>query len=298
MYVRKVLLVSKLTLALLLCYVVVKAVIVPLQPGEIFAPSSAVGTEDKGAVKTTSPEDISVKDYSAIIAHNIFASAGSSPTTSRSLGGNRTAGLLQSAEQELDLLLLGTICGSEAVSRAVIKDIKSDESDLYRTGDSVADACLEGIEKDTVVLLHNGQRKMLRLGTQQHDSRGKSPQVPLRQVAKQIGEAARTNLPVKQTPGEVRTQAGHIETMLRKAVIEPYAAGGQMEGLRITGLENIPVAKELGLKNGDVIRSVNGQRLTSKQKALQVFMKARTQAAINIELSREGKSKRLSFVLR
>jgi len=57
-------------------------------------------------------------------------------------------------------------------------------------------------------------------------------------------------------------------------------------------------AEDLGLKNGDIIRTVNGHRLTSKQKAYQIFKKARSQAAMNIELLRDNETKTLSFSLR
>jgi len=298
MYIRKVLLMSKLALALLLCYVITKVVSVPVQPREIFTPSSAVAIQQQDAVKTTGPEKVSVKDYSAIIEHNIFSGADTSPTANKSSLHDKAVDLLQPAEQELGLILLGTICGSEAVSRAVTKDIKGDEIGLYKTGDTVADATVESIEKDAVILLHNGQKKILRLHTPKGSGSEKKRQAPVRQIVEQKSETVKTDLQAKQAPEEVQTKAGHIETMLRKAVIEPYEADSQVEGLRITGLEKVPIAKELGLKNGDVIRSVNGQRLTSKQKAFQVFMKARTQPTMNVELLREGKTKELSFVLR
>jgi len=69
------------------------------------------------------------------------------------------------------------------------------------------------------------------------------------------------------------------------------------EGLKITGLESFPMAQALGLQNGDVVQSVNGQQLTSKQKAFQVLMKAKTQSKIDFQLLRDGKSKNLSFNL-
>jgi len=77
--------------------------------------------------------------------------------------------------------------------------------------------------------------------------------------------------------------------MLPKAVITPYDVDGQVEGLRITGLEEVKHLEELGLRNGDVIRAVNGHRLTSKQKA--------SQAVVNIELLRDNKIRTLSFRL-
>jgi type II secretory pathway component PulC len=69
------------------------------------------------------------------------------------------------------------------------------------------------------------------------------------------------------------------------------------EGLKISGLEKIPMAERFGLQNGDVVQSINGQQLTSKQKAFQVLMKARTQSKVDIQLLRDGQRKGLSFDL-
>ena len=92
-------------------------------------------------------------------------------------------------------------------------------------------------------------------------------------------------------------QAGYVTDIFRKATIEPYVKNDQTEGLKITGLENIPMAEMFGFKNGDIVQSVNGQQLTSKQKAFQVLMKAKTQSSIDIRLLRDGQSKNLSFKL-
>ncbi|GAI89781.1 unnamed protein product [marine sediment metagenome] len=116
-------------------------------------------------------------------------------------------------------------------------------------------------------------------------------------IAQNQDQAAETNPPAKSltTAG---AKLSNIEIMLTKAVIEPYTIDGQVEGLKITGLENMRGAEDLGLKNGDIIRTVNGHRLTGKQKAYQIFKKARSQEAMNIELLRDNETKTLSFSLR
>jgi type II secretion system protein C len=301
MYKHKALFVIKFALVLILCYVVITAVLMPQHTGEIFEPSSAVGTDNITAVGPTSSLDTPVEDYSAIVEHDIF---GSSSRTKKSLLGDNGVGPVLSAEEELGIVLLGTVAGSPEISRAIIKDIKTNKLSLYKTGDTVATpswkgsstAHIESIEKDVVVLLHQGQRKILNLGTReskQHDA--DNAQAALSNNAAQ---AVETN-----PPAQFHTSAGaklrdDIEIMLTKGIIEPYTIDGQVEGLKITGLENIRGAEELGLKNGDIIRAVNGQRLTSKQKAFQIFKKARSQAAANIELLRGNENKTLSFSLR
>ena len=298
MYKRKALFVIKLALVLILGYVVITTVLMPQHTGEIFEPSSAVGTDNITAVEPTSSPDSPVEDYSAIVEQDIF---GSSSRTKKSLQGDNGVGPALSAEEELGIVLLGTVAGSPEISRAIIKDIKTNELSLYKTGDTVATAHIESIEKDVVVLLHQGQRKILDLGARESAARhpvDKQHDADNAQAAlsNNAAQAVETN-----PPAQFHTSAGaklrNIEIMLTNAVIEPYTIDGQVEGLKITGLENIRGAEELGLKNGDIIRTVNGHRLTSKQKAYQIFKKARSQAAANIELLRDNETKTLSLAI-
>ncbi len=296
MYKHEALFVIKLALVLILGCVVIRTVLMPKHTGEIFEPSSAVGTEHITAVKPASFPDTLVDDYSVIVEQDIF---GSSLRTNKSLHG---VGPALSAEEELGIALLGTVAGSPEISRAIIKDLKTNVLSLYKTGDTVATAHIESIEKDVVVLLHQGQRKILDLGTRESAARhpvDKRHDADNAQAAlsTNAAQAVETNPPAKSltTTG---AKLSDIDIMLTKAVIEPYTIDGQVEGLKITGLENMSGAEDLGLKNGDIIRTVNGHRLTSKQKAYQIFKKARSQEAMNIELLRDNETKTLSFSLR
>ena len=104
-----------------------------------------------------------------------------------------------------------------------------------------------------------------------------------------------TSTPAIQALTRIRTKAKCVETILRKAVIEPYQINGQIEGLRITGLDKILLARALLLKSGDIIRAVNGQPLSSKRRAYEIFKKARKLPTMKIELLRDGKQK-LSYI--
>ena len=295
MYIRKVLLISKLAFGLVLAFVIVRTAMIPQEMGKVFVPSPAAGTETISAV-VGRPEETPIEDYSAIVARNIFGDANSSLSANKSMSGENTDELLQSAEEELGLALVGTVCGSPAVSRAVIKDTKTDILNLYKTGQTVGGACVESIEKNAVILLHNGQRKILTLKTAGRDDQG-HVQTPLPQTVSQTSRVAEPNLLLNQASAQSPAKIEQVASMLEKAVVEPYVVKGQVEGLRITGLEEISGARDIGLKNGDIIRAVNGQQLTDKQKAYQIFKKARSQAVIDIELLRDNESRKLSFAL-
>lgn len=286
---RKVLLISKLAIVLVLGYVVVRTLL-PKHTENSRAPALALGGDAARTDEATGSPDLSFEDYAKIVERNPFGTSGKWTSTAN-LTGSR-----YSVSEELGLALSGTISGSPALARAVIKDLKTGVLDLYEIDQTVGGARIESIEKDAVVLVCNGQRKVLRLNIGQSGSNNIS-QVALSQTTNKMSNVARADLPTKKAGTDVRKTVGIVEAILNNAAIEPYFVDGQIEGLRITDLENISAVKELGLKNSDIIRAVNGHRLTNKQRAYQIFKKARSQAVIDIELLRDNKTKKLSFAM-
>lgn len=291
MYVRKVLFISKLALALVLGYLVVRT-LVPEHKEKNSTPASALGGSAARLNQATGSPDLSLKDYTEIIEGNPFDSSSQTADS-----GKWTSMAYQnSVSEELGVALSGTISGSPVVARAIIKDLKTGALDLYKIEQTVAGARIESIEKDAVVLVCDGQRKVLKLNITPSGSNNSS-QILSSQTSNETSEVAKTDLPAKKANTDVQTTIGYVEAVLNNAVIEPYSVDGQIEGLQITGLENLSIAKNIGLKNRDVIRSVNGHRLTNKQKAYQVFKKAKAQPAIDMELLRDNKTKKLSFAM-
>jgi len=292
--IRKVLFIARLALLTVLVVVVVKTAVVLWRAACMPTPISTADTEDTTALKPTRKVDNSAKDYTAIIEQNVFSGARSLSPMQKSLWKNSATAMIPSAEQELGLVLLGTIAGTPPISRAIIKDSGSNIPQLYRIGEIVAGARVQSIENDAVILLHNGQSKILRLQIGRDHSQSDA-HTARSDTRNETTQAARFE------PGVTRIfpeQAGHVETILSNAVIEPYSVGGKTEGLRVTSVENLPMAKEIGLKDGDIVREVNGHQLTDKRKAYQILKKARTQPSVSVELQREGKTKELSFALR
>jgi len=288
MDIRKVLFITKLVLVLVLGYVVVRRVLLPEHTEKSSTPASALGGSAAHTDEATGSPDLSFEDYAKIVERNPFGTSGKWTSTANFTGSRH------SVSEELGLALSGTVSGSPTLARAVIKDLKTGVLNLYKIDQIVAGARIESIEKDAVVLVCDGQRKVLRLNIGQSGSNNIS-QVASSRTTNKMSNVARVDLQTKRANTDTRTKIGCVEAILNNAAIEPYFVDGRMEGLRITGLENISIAKNLGLKNNDVIRAVNGHRLTSKQKAYQIFKKARSQPAIDIELLRDNNTKKLSF---
>jgi type II secretion system protein C len=292
--VRKILSLNELALGIALAFVALRMVFILRQVSGTLLPYSAVAAPSLFAGQPVAKSQPTTSDYAAIFEKNIFGGS----TVKFEPGGNMYEAM-PSAEEQLGLSLSGTIAGSRSVARAIIKDLKTNMFGLYKIGDTVGRATIEQIEKNSVILIHDSQRKVLKLyakGTGPRSMGSTQPNQPV--VYKQEVSEIETNAP-GEPEAKTLSRLGNIETVLKTATIEPNEAGGKVEGLKIMNLGNSQkIATELGLKDGDIIQAVNDQKLTNTQMAYQVLKKARSQSTITVKLIRDGKSETLSFPLR
>ena len=289
---------AKAALLAILVYMAYEVAADRLRLGALFDPGTARGQQETADMQAAPPQARSPSDYAAIVERNLFTAGGdaNAPRTA----GNRAPALdsLASAE-ELGLRLVGAIAGGPTASRAIIQDIKSNAAGSYRIGDAVASATVEAIQRDAVFLRYQGRSLVLRLRSGGPDDAGQKAQSGQQNAGETGPKTPDGSQPsyAAGPAGSEPSRAGSVADLFHRVTVEPYVSNNRTEGLKITGLENFPMAQTLGLQNGDIVQSVNGQQLTSKQKAFQVLMKARTQSKINFQLLRDGKSKNLSFNL-
>jgi type II secretory pathway component PulC len=296
MNTRKALFTSKLALVIVLGYVVAKAVLPSGDTDNHLAPVSAHGKGRAQAIEPTHLPDLSLKDYTQIATRNPFGTSTPAKGSEQGSFTDDSFRLARSVSEELGLALFGTISGSPSVARAIIKDLKTGVCDIYKVGQVVGNACIEGIEANAVILFQDDEKKILDITTWRFNNSDNN-HAYLSQTNNGSNKVQETDLSAEKSGTNIRTKSEHVEEILKSAVIEPYVVNvnGQTNGLRITGLEEAGIAGDLGFKNGDVIREVNGQQLTSKQKAFQILKKARSQATINFEILRNNEIEKLVF---
>ena len=275
------------TLVAVLLYVAVEAVMAPFQLDAGLKPKAVAGDERPQTEMATKTSSQAQEDYSVILDNDLFSGSGQVPAAESAPAEPPAEPVLPSAEK-LGLKLRGTVAGGPTTSRAIIEDASTKMALLYKIGDRVGPATIESIEPERVILLHGGRKAVLPLHVTMPGKEAPAP-------APQKPQPARPK-PVATTP-QPSARLGYVEELFRKATIKPYVKEGHIEGLEITGLEETPLTKLFGLQNGDIVQTVNGQDLNSKQKAFQVLKKARTQSKIDLQLLRDGEAKELSFDL-
>ncbi|MHC4534421.1 MAG: type II secretion system protein N [Planctomycetota bacterium] len=236
-------------------------------------------------------------NHKIILERNIFGSSGLNPTK-ENLQREKTDAPVRIISAQLRLL--ATVAGDDQVACAVIENLKSKLQDVYKAGDIIDGAKIERIDRNKIVLFRGEQREVLNLHItcEVLDSFDKNEEpvfVQKQNVAEYVNVISPAERDIKKKAGV--TKARGMEAFLEKMEVTPYIINGQQEGLCITGLDDLSMAGYFGFENGDIIQTINGQMLTNKQKAFQVFKKARSQSSLNVQLLRNKQKMDLSFEL-
>ena len=283
------------------------------------SPTSADSSKWATIPEMPSLPEPSLGNYSVVIGQTVFRYANSWQETTERLWDDKATSLTQWGEDEPSLVLSDRLSGTPTASQDPIENLASDGLDFDVLDTTRADTTPVGIEEHTPAACYDeeqGTRPRIsfeqftdgndttrtiaplvlatRLGGA---SRSTERFAVARQKVKEKSDTVGVNLPAKQAPIKVQTKIKCIETILKKAIIEPHLVNGQTEGLRITGLERISLARELLLRSGDIIRAINGLPLTSKRRAYKILKRARTQSTMRVELLRDGETKALLFKL-
>jgi len=302
---RKVLWLANLALFVLLGYLL-SGFILDLQEGQRHvSPPSPAQNHSRPPSEPEAPPPVSQKDIHDLLQGDLFGTAKAVPPEPETRPKKVTPEPKAAVLAPLQLKLLGTVAGDRDLARAVIEDSKNRQQDLYKTGDVVQDASIKSIERNRVVLMRNGVEEVLEVYLAGRGPSGgaQKPLSPTQGAASAIRPLAIPREAVKVvSPSEfvidrnaLLARIGGIEAIFKSTKLTPYVVEGKTEGMQLTGLQGISMARFVGLENGDVIQIVNGQKLTSPQKAFQVMQKAREQTTLNIQLRRGSGTKKLSF---
>ena len=262
------------------------------------APTSADSSNWATIPEMPSLPEPSVGDYSFVIGQTVFRSSNSGQQTMERHWDDKPASLMQWDEYEPKVVLSDRLSGTPTASQDPIENLASDGLDFNVLDTTKADTTPVGIEEHTPAACYDEEQgTQPRISFEQSTDGNDTTRTIAPQKVKEKSDAVRVSPPTKQAPIKVQTKIKCIETILKKAIIEPHLVNGQTEGLRITGLEGISLASELLLRSGDIIRAINGQPLTSKQRAYKIFKRARTQSTMRVDLLRDGETKALLFKL-
>jgi general secretion pathway protein C len=245
--------------------------------------------------------------YSLILDRNLFktkAVAAPAPEKKPALD-------IENLEQtQLKLKLWGTVAPPKEAAQneaadtrayAVIEDTTLRKQNLYRKGDSIQNATVKAILRERVILTVGGKDEILEMeklvaGT---GSRGPLPRsISSRSVSASpsTGTTRAQRITLKRSLIEDSIQ--DITKLMTQVKITPHMEDGVPDGLALSNIQPNSIFRRMGLRNGDVLKGVDGQEIQSVDDALRLYDNLKTADTVMVELKRRGREKSIEYRVR
>jgi len=226
--------------------------------------------------------------YNAIVSRDIF-----------NLAPPPTPAPLES--ENLDVKLVGVSQVSEGKPWAIIQD-DGGKQNLYQVGQSIPGAGkLLEVESSRVILLHNGHRVALDLPRQapQPGPAMKPPPRPgfLHRMPRRMeGGIDRPNPGIRRLGGNnyqlarttVDSSLKNMAPLFTQIRATPQIENGVASGYRLTEIQPGSLFQQIGLQDGDLLKSVNGQTVGDPAKAMMMLQSLQSQPSITLNVVRNG----------
>ncbi len=174
-----------------------------------------------------------------------------------------------------DFRLVGTFL-DETAPIAIIMNPKSSEQDVFSVGENLFDeAKLIQINAESVEIERGGQKELLYL-----DEGGTATS------SSTTSEAPKAGGLVKVDSKKLDEALDNLPQLLTQARAVPYFQNGQSVGLRLFAIKKGSMFDEIGLKNGDILKDINGSSLADITQAIKLFERLREEKSINLNLER------------
>lgn len=93
-------------------------------------------------------------------------------------------------------------------------------------------------------------------------------------------------------------QLKNLDELGKQARVVPNYKDGKYEGFKLVGVRPGSLYRSIGIRSGDVVKSINGQDINSPNKAMQLFRKLKNSNDIRLNLDRRGQTKQLKYNIR
>jgi general secretion pathway protein C len=215
---------------------------------------------------------------------------------------------------EGSLRLVGAVVspGTPEWSFAAMAD-GSEKAMLYRPGMSIGSSELLEVQRDRVVVRSGSARachvamfgelerparptaRAAAPAAEEESSEGESEAPTSTELTEGITRVSDTEYQVDRSL--VTSLMSNQAELMRMARVIPHEENGQVVGVKLYGIRRSSLLGRLGIRNGDMLRSINGYDMTSPDTALQAYAQLPSTNEVTVNLQRRGQDMSIKFNL-
>lgn len=216
--------------------------------------------------------------YSSIVNENIFGKIGFESSAPSVAPAKVTP-----VKSTVPMILIGTyVAGNDPESSyAIIENEKSKSQEVFSIGEEIFDtAILSAIYGDRVEINRNGSIETLLMDDAPDSVAGSGP----------VADDA-----VVVDEGELNQALDNLPLLLTQARAVPYFKDGKSVGLRLFAIKSGSLYEKIGLKNGDILKEINGESLGDPTQAIKIFERLKSEKSISLTLERGREPKVINY---
>jgi len=184
---------------------------------------------------------------------------------------------------DLKLRLWGTVTADDKqTAYAVIEELKVKKQNLYRVGDKVQDATVKMIFREKVVLSINGRDEILEIEELSANKKTNKSVLKSNVIHKRN---------IKSNRLQTEKVFKEVNNLMGQANIKPYFEKGKIGGIILTRIKPDSLFNKMGLKNGDIIKGVNGENIGSVDDIQKFYKSLKASPDVQLQIKRKGKHK-------
>lgn len=245
------------------------------------------------------------KDYDSIKSNGLFGEAGRfDPEKAAAAPPPPPPPGPEVVETTLNLTLWGTtsLSAKSVYASASIEDAsRKTGSQLFFVGDTVVPSVtLEEVHPRWVVLKNSlkSPPQLERLSMDEDKEAGDAPSpMASRRPSRPTAQVA-TRVELDKNEFIQELQVNYVD-LVTKVKPELYRdSSGRVAGITAADISDVPLAKKLGLENGDVLQTVNNEKIDSEQKILEMVQKYQNVNSFRIGILRNGRVENITYNLK
>jgi len=281
------------TLSFWICFIVCASLIADLMAllAEKYLPTPAIS---RLASRSHTGTFSGPMNYDIISDRNLFSSK------VQKIGGESLDLEAEPVPTMLNYQLIGTVIfKNPARSLAAIQDKGDNKLYPVRVGDQIGpNVQILSVEARKVIFINSTARRKEFIEIPEDTSIKISTAAPRGASTKASGINQVEDNKYVVGRQEIDQQMGNLNTLLTQARALPENRGGQMIGFRLTQIVPNSFYQKVGFKDNDIIKSVNGEKITDPAKALELLQGLKSMSSLDMTIERGGKDINFNYDIR
>jgi general secretion pathway protein C len=222
----------------------------------------------------------SIEDYGIVTERNLFLS-----TLKAVRDKESDVGAFDSEEKATDFDLKGTIACNSSFGYIFIEERGGTKQKLYRLGDMIGSSKLVKITRNTATLRSGGRDITIKVkatidGQLLPDSSDKG-----------ASSSKRMTLSKKT----VSDNLAKLDDIMKQAVVRPFMNKGVQDGFIISNIVPGSLYEKMGLREGDIIITVNNKKIQSASSLLQIANLMQSGNSVSLIIKRNDRSETINY---